>query len=318
MSNIFKLKSQTAVFVLACVTIAIASPFYLIFSHKLIQFTYSPSQDTRQITSNFGTDFSRIDSQITLKIPEGKAQKVYDYLRKTYVDNDKTVKKAFPNFNIKGEPQVDISDFTDDYFDTSYLDLYQSQNTIRFRHRENTVNPADPKSGKELIQIKITPAGRFDLRSELKFKVNNSNPNSSFFLDRIDPALRADFQKAIFPLTSRDLRPILTLNQKRSRVYLDLDKINFLSFSVDKGQSTIWGKTGQLSSIDIGLVETAYTEADETLRKKFQDINAFVVDDLQKKFPELIKTSEDKYVVILSQIIRQIPLFRVWRLLGLI
>lgn len=318
MQSTFKLESWPTFFILIFIAIMIGLPFYLIFTHKPIQFTYAPNQDSHAAAGNFGTDFSRIDSQITLKIPEGKAQKVYDYLRKTYVDNDKTIKKAFPDLNIKGEPQVDISDFTDDYFDTLYLDLYNSQNTVRFRHRENTLNPNDPKSGKELVQVKITPPGRFDLRNELKFKVNNKNQNSLFLLDRIDSTLREDFQKTISPLNPHDLRPILTLNQKRSRVYLDLDLKNFLSFSIDEGQSDIWRAKGKFSSIDIGLVETIYTEADEARREELRNINAFVINDLQKKFPELTKISEDKYVIVLSQIIRQIPLFKAWRLLGLI
>lgn len=313
------LKKILAVGISLIIMAVIGAGFYFLYSsHKLINFTYLPNQDAHATSGNFGTDFSRIDSQITLKIPEGKAQEVYAYLRENYVDQNR-LKEVFPKLKLGGEKQADISEFTDDYFDTNYLDLYQTNNTVRFRNRENTVNQADPKSGKELVQVKITPADRFDLRNELKFKVakaKNKPPKSqtrTVLFDLIDPTLKDDFKIAVAPMNPYSLRQILTFKQTRNRVYLDWDQKNFLSFSVDEGEAGIWWAKGKISSVDIGLVETAYTEADETKREQMREIDEWVIKDLQSHFPELVKNSEDKYVIILSQLIEQIPGFKIWR-----
>lgn len=305
------------------IAVAATMGAYLLYraaaNHAPIGFAYTPNQDIHETTGNFGTDFSRIDSQTTFKIPEGKSSEVYAYLRKTYSANNDFLKNAFPHLNLEGQPQEDISDFVDDYFDTVYLDLYQSHNTVRFRHRENIVNKNDSKSGRELVQVKITPPGHFDLRNELKFK---AKPEESRTIDKKGIALldivtssqQEDFKAAVAPISPHDLRYILTLKQTRSRIYLNWDKENFLSFSVDAGGASIWNKKGVFSSVDIGLVETAYTEGDEDKRVQMQKIRAFIVDDLQKHFPGLTKNSEDKYVVVLSQIMSQIPFFKYLRL----
>ena len=238
------------------IAVAATTGVYLLYraatNHVPVGFAYTPNQDMHETTGNFGTAFSRIDSQITFKIPEGKSSKVYAYLRKTYSANNDLLKNAFPNLNLEGRPQEDINDFIDDYFDTVYLDMYRSQNTVRFRHRENIVNKNDPKSGRELVQIKITPPGRFDLRNELKFK---AEPEESRAIDKKGIALleivtssqQEDFKAAVAPISPHDLRYILTLKQTRSRIYLNWDKENFLSFSVDEGEASIWNKKGAFS-----------------------------------------------------------------------
>jgi hypothetical protein len=60
--------------------------------------------------------------------------------------------------------------------------------------------------------------------------------------------------------------------------------------------------------VDLGLVEIAYTEANEAKRKKMWEIRDAIVKDLQDHFPGLTKTSDSKYGIVLAQLMREIPL----------
>ncbi len=274
------------------------------------------NQDSHDSTG-FGIDAARVDSQITLKIPDGKAPEVYRYLVTTYVENDEFLKKAFPKLDIEGQKRTDISNFVDEYFDTPDLALYAGQNSVRHRSRTNTTDPTDRKSGRELVQLKVTPPGRFDLRTELKFDVEE-NPKLETVDDRhpliklVNDKQRADFKDALTTvgINPYSLRRVITNKQVRSRVYINLDKKNILSFSVDEyGARVLFAKAGA-SSVDVGLVENAYTEADATTRQEMQDIRNVMLKDLKEKFPELSQNEDEKYAILINQLTKKVPLFR--------
>jgi len=274
------------------------------------------NQDTHA-ARGVGTESARVDSQITLKIPEGKAPEIYRYLRDTYTNNNKLIKKAFPDLDLYGQTQEDISQFTDEYFETPNFDMYYGLNTVRHRSRINTINADDRKSGRELVQIKTTVPGKFDIRTELKFDVETNNkyktPDGLHpLISLIDKYQREDFKKALTTvgMNPYDLKYIFTIVQTRSRVYMNWGAENFLSFSVDEGYTKALWAEGNFSSIDIGLVETVYTEADEAKREKMWEIRDFIVKDLQDHFPDLKQETSDKYNIILDQLAQEIPKFK--------
>lgn len=274
------------------------------------------NQDPHQ-SRGFGLDAARVDSQITLRIPPGRAQAVYAYLRRTYADSNDALRARFPALALRADPQEDISEFTDVYFDTRDLALYGTQNTVRFRTRINTTNPADRKSGRQLVQIKATPPGRFDLRTELKFEVKPSHkfrdPTDSHPLFRlVDRAQRADLLDAVSKMGIQPfaLRQSITLRQTRSRVYLYWDNQNILSFSVDEYRTRALWATAEASSIDIGLVENVYTEAAEPKRRQLWAIRDQLVADLRLAFPELEQNSTEKYSMALGQLLEEVPMLR--------
>jgi hypothetical protein len=271
------------------------------------------NQDPHQ-SRGFGTEAARVDSQITLRIPQNRAAEVYAYLRRVYADGDEKLRAQFPDLRLRAEKKIDVSEFTDVYFDTPELGLFGTQNTIRHRSRVNTTNPDDRKSGRQLVQIKSTPSGRFDLRTELKFEVNpsqkfNDATDAHPLFRLVDRSQREDLQDAIrkMGVPPFTLRPSITIRQIRSRVYIYWDNKNILSFSVDEYRSRILWASAEASSVDVGLVENVYTEASETQRRQLWAIRDFMVTDLRKAFPDLEQNSTEKYSIILSQLLEKVP-----------
>ncbi len=272
------------------------------------------SQETKA-AKGFGSDQSRVDSQITLAIPAGRAQDVYHYLKGKYVAQDHLLQDQFPGARLSGKQMSDVSQFTDRYFDTPSLDLYRHKNSCRHRKRVNTTHPDDRKNGRELVQMKVTPPGKFDLRNELKYEVKPTTKIKTIddvhpILRLVDKDLRADFKQvyAAAGIDAYALRHVFTIEQTRSRGYLDLDGKNFMSFSVDEGEAHLLGSRGVFASVDLGLVEVAYTEADAATRKQMWDIRDAIVADLLQQFPDLRQNSDSKYALVLDQLMRKLPL----------
>lgn len=267
----------------------------------------------------FGADSARVDSQITFRIPDGEAGAVYEYLKAKYVGQSGVLRERFPDLDLHGQPMSDVSLFTDEYFDTPTLTLFRTRNSARHRTRINTTDPDDRKSGRELVQVKVTPPGQFTLRNEFKYKVKPPSERAKSF-DDVHPLIRLvsksqreDF-KRVFREADIDpysLSHVFTIQQTRSRGYLNWGDTNILSFSVDEGSASALWAEGRFASVDLGLVEVAYTEADEAKRQKMWEIRDAVVEDLLARFPRLVQTTNSKYGLVLSQIIRQRPLLPV-------
>lgn len=262
-------------------------------------------------TSGFGSDKARIDSQITLRIPEHQADAVYKYLRDKYTGKTVTMENL-SGVRLIGQEMSDVSVFTDEYFDTPNLDLYRNKNSTRYRLRINTTHSQDRKSGRQLVQVKVTPPGQFDMRNELKYKVKrtaqNNRDNREPFVKFIVGSQRADFIEAFAKagIDAYSLQHILTITQTRSRVYVNWEDKSIVSFSVDQGSARILWARGKFASVDVGLVENTYTEADEPKRKIMWQIRDAMIKDLVEKFPGLTVNSDSKYSLVLGEIIKHI------------
>ena len=113
--------------------------------------TLVSSVDQAPHATGFGSDGGRIDSQITLKIPESQADAVYNYLKSKYAPEKMIMTEQFPGVRLIGQEMSDVSVFTDQYFDTPNLDLYKNKNSARYRLRINTTHPDDKKNGRQLV-----------------------------------------------------------------------------------------------------------------------------------------------------------------------
>src|SRR5262245_5270056 len=285
---------------------------------------FAPNQEQHQ-SQGYGAQGARVDSQITFRIPNGQANAVYEYLKGKYVGQTGILKEQFPELNRSGKAGEDVSIFTDEYWDTPTLDLFKTLNSTRHRTRVNTTNPEDRKSGRELVQMKITPPGQdsaFTHRSEYKYKVKRSKKRETIddmhpLIQLVEKSLREDFKK-VFRDAGVDpysLKHVFTIRQTRSRGYYYWDDANIMSFSVDEGcAGVLWAK-GCFASVDLGLVEIAYTEAEEAKREKMWEIRDAVIEDLLAHYPDLTQTTNSKYGIVLTQLMQQIPfipvLFRV-------
>jgi len=270
----------------------------------------------------FGADAARVDSQITFRIPDGQAGAVYEYLKGKYVGKTGILHDRFPDLDLHGQAMSDVSLFTDEYYDTPSLDLYRTLNSTRHRTRINTTNPGDRKSGRELVQMKITPRGDFTMRSEFKYKVSRANGHKTMgdlhpLIRLIDIPQREDFEK-VFRNAGIDpyaLKYFFTIRQVRSRGYINWGDTNIFSFSVDEGRAGILWAEGRFASVDMGLVENEYTEADEARRETMWAIRDAIIEDLLQHFPELTQTTNSKYGILLTQMMHELPviplLFRV-------
>ena len=83
------------------------------------------------------------------------------------------------------------------------------------------------------------------------------------------------------------------------------------SFSVDEGSARVVWVEGRFASVDLGLVEIAYTEADEAKRKKMWEIRDAIIEDLRNHIPDLAQTSNSKYGIVLEQLMDKLPLIPV-------
>jgi len=263
----------------------------------------------------YGADSARVDSQVTFRIPDGQADAVYQYLKGRYVGQTGILADLFPGIDLHGQSKSDVSIFTDEYYDTPELDLYKTRNSARHRTRVNTTDPEDRKSGRELVQMKLTPPGHFNLRSEFKYKVKRGGKRKA--LDEAHPLIsliaksqRSDFKKVFADagIDPYSLAHVFTVQQTRSRGYLNWGDKNILSFSVDEGSAGILWAKGRFSSVDLGLVEVTYTEADESKRQKMWEIRDAIIKDLEDHFPDLTPTSDSKYGIVLTQLMQQLPL----------
>ncbi len=263
----------------------------------------------------YGLDSARVDSQITLKIPTAEADAVYEYLKTKYVGQQDILAELLPGHHLNGQKMSDLSIFTDKYFDTPTLQLHANKNSVRHRSRVNTTNPDDRKSGRELVQVKVTPAGNFTLRNELKYQVDEAHNapgqgrETHPLIRLISARLRANF-KQVFVDASIDpyaLKHVFTIVQTRRRGYVNWDDKNIFSFSVDQGSAHyLWAK-GSFSSVDLGLVEIVYTEADPEQREQMWHVRDAIVQDLMTRFPNLQQNSDSKYSIVLDQLEAQIP-----------
>ncbi|HUR27888.1 MAG TPA: hypothetical protein VM509_06865, partial [Planctomycetota bacterium] len=73
----------------------------------------------------FGTDSARVDSQITMRIPDAQADAVYQYLVDKYVGQTGILAEQFPGIHLSGQKLSDVSVFRDEYFDTPALQLFK-------------------------------------------------------------------------------------------------------------------------------------------------------------------------------------------------
>jgi hypothetical protein len=264
----------------------------------------------------FGSDSARVDSQITYSIPEGKAEEVYQYLKKKYAGQPHVLTEEFPGLNLSGGKMSDESLFVDVYYDTPNLDLYKTRNSVRFRTRVNTTNPDDRKSGRQLVQVKVTPPGQFEMRSELKFKVETPKKPSALsetqarsLLGVVDSDQREDLARTfidaeINPFT---LRHVFTISQMRKRVYIEWDGKGIMTFSIDTGSASVLWATGRYSSVDMAITEIAYTEGNEEKRKTLWAIRDAFIADLKKQFDGLSQTSDSKYGLVMERLAASIP-----------
>lgn len=130
---------------------------------------WAPAQPVAdQIADGF--DVERIESEDKLEIPADRAEELSSYL-KEYADDPSLLTRIDPSLSSTWS----VEWFVDRYFDTPQLDLLAHGHGIRHRARVNLMNQEDRKSGRQLMQIKLSHGNPDEPlnRTEIKFKIED-------------------------------------------------------------------------------------------------------------------------------------------------
>jgi adenylate cyclase class IV len=253
-----------------------------------------------------GFGVPRTEQEERLAIPVEKVQEVWSYLQNRYVTDIEHLQKMDPLFSSYASEE----DFSDTYFDTSKRQLLQMQGGVRHRKRINLTNPEDPKSGRELIQLKVSGVSNNQLeRGEMKFEVKYYDNKKS--IDDLHPMLgivkRSQRDQLKSELTRLgldpyDMSPVLTIKDRRRRVYILKDKKPFISISLDHATSEVGGKKAEFAEVEEELNEIAFTEASAETKQYMESINAIIINDLKEKFPDIKQDLTPKYNRVYKQL----------------
>lgn len=275
-----------------------------------------------------GLEGVRTQNDLVITFPNDKADEIWKYLKDKYSTHNEFLKQKFPGYNFT--VAIEEDNFSDDYFDNNNLDLFNKQNSVRHRFRTSLTNPDDRKSGRELMQMKLShDVNNAIVRDQLKWNLtiktnqgkNIATPeDASALISLIKPNQRTDFENAVYKLAIDPfkLKKILTIQQRRRRLYVSWEGQSIVTLSVDEGTSKLLWSTAKFSEMEQQLSEIAYTQADNATQKAEIEIRAAIVDDLQQKFPFIKRSGEPKYNTVFNFFEKRIPFLRTlikWNLL---
>jgi hypothetical protein len=277
----------------------------------LFVLAWSPIGSLADEETAHGFDVERIESEDKLAIPADKAEELSSYL-KGYVDDPSLLKKLDPSLSATWS----VEWFVDRYFDTPRLDLLAQGHGIRHRSRVNLTNQEDRKSGRQLMQIKLNRGNPDEPlnRTEIKFKVEH--PGNAKVPDDLHPALgiiergqRELFKERVRELgiDPYELRPVLTLQQERRRVYISEGDAPLMTLSLDFVTSHRLYKSIELVELEPELNEIGYTEAGPARRAHMESVREAIMADLRERFPDMHRDLTPKYNKVFNAFADGIP-----------
>lgn len=262
-----------------------------------------------QASDASGTDVLRIEQEDKLLVPLERAEEVWEFLRGWLVEDVDALRSLDPELTSTWSEER----FYDTYFDTPELTLLARDDGLRFRQRFNLTNPADPKHGRALIQIKLNAISDDALeRGEFKYDVAEPiDPSRS-----LSGIVRRSDREALHArlldlgLDPRAIQPILTIEDRRRRIYLSRRSSPFLSVSHDHVTVRKLWATIEFVEIEPELNEVAYTEADSATRAYMAEIGERISDAVLERFPEVERDLTPKYGKAFGRLAPWIPGFR--------
>lgn len=253
-------------------------------------------------------DTLRLENEMTFDVPIEKAEEVWSWLNARFGKGWHSRNATFATF-----PEVE--EFVDTYFDTPEQTFISRG--IGVRHRRRFYPNGEIK---ELIQIKQPHAAmsggegsekqtrgevKFDLRAPtITYQHRGDFLNEELLLivkrEHVD-ALRARLSE--MGADPERVRPFITLEQQRRRVYFRENGTQLLTVTLDFASARkLWVK-GRFVQLDIEIGEIAFTLADDAKRQKLLAIQNEIQGLLRERFPEL-KRNQTPKVVQMVQVIR--------------
>lgn len=256
----------------------------------------------------------RVESEIKLSFPPEKADAVFAYAAQRLGDGD-----VLAGYGPLG---VETSDerFTDVYFDTPGWAALEGGHGIRHRTREIPGRPGDPKAGRELVQIKTAAPsddGSGLRRAEYKFEVAPLRRSRSAWdrhplLGLVRPRDRVPMHERLTALGLRPeaLAPVLTLTQRRRRVYVADPRGALATLTVDEvtAHKLLWRvRSGE---VELEINEIRFTAAPEAERARLERFAEALRADLRARFPALRVDQTPKYAKAVAALSDRVPGFR--------
>lgn len=240
----------------------------------------------------------RIEYEIKLRLPLEQIDDVWDWMLVRYKDVSWLNGGGYLFAGKFGD-----EDFTDTYFDTSDLLLLAENNGVRHRMRTVHSGPAIEKDDRQLIQIKLDRGDATGAaRSEIKFNVSSGDDrkgaNDSHPLVGLVKRNEVGKFKTTFYTRNIDpykLKPVLTLNQNRRRIYLSDQTGAFATLTLDLVSTRSWGTNLKWAELELELNEIRYTEANSEIRQKMERVIEKIQGDIQQVFPAIVPNQTPKY-----------------------
>jgi hypothetical protein len=261
-----------------------------------------------------GFDNMRIEQEEKLFVPMEIQEEVLAWIKHRYVEDKTRLAELDPLFN----GSYDVEDFTDVYYDSPSLQVLATKSGVRHRKRINLSRPEDVKSGRELMQIKLNDISSNELeRGEIKFAIEHlarpTTPEDTHpMLGIVKKEHRELFKKRLvgIGLDPQSMRPVLTVRDLRTRVYIKRDGKPFMSISFDQARSNLlWGEY-HFVEIEPELNEIGFTDADPETRRYMESILGLIVGEIRTEFPQIESNLMPKYGKAYYALEAQIPFLR--------
>ncbi len=258
----------------------------------------------------------RLENEIKLDVPAEIHDAVWAYLQERYA-NPEFLDPLVPGGG-RFETTFSTEIFYDQYFDTRDLALLDNENGLRHRRRYFPDNAAHEKHGRELVQLKLNRGDEENLtRTEIKFDVSSSGAVKN--QQDLHPLLRLVQGKERFRLVRtleafgidpEGFEPVIELKQVRRRVYVSNDGEPFATLTIDTVSAWKWLRSASFYELELELNEIGYTDGSADERRAMEAVNAFLMQDLLERFPQIRQDQTPKYNKVFNQLAGRILFLR--------
>ena len=237
---------------------------------------------------------SRIENEYKLNMPLDKYETVWNFLVDTYVSR-KSLGEIDPDYTTAASVEF----FSDLYFDDDAHSLLARQHGVRIRSRFIPADPANPKNGRRLLQIKMSNIDdKADLnRAEIKFEVGTQvRHNIKHLVPYVQPQDLHDVAGILNDLDV-DIREMkkITLGQERRRVYISYRNAPFATITLDKVDTSFLMWDCSFVEVEIELNEILYTAVDDDKRDEMEQVSGIIKTVLEKQYPFIKRDQTPKY-----------------------
>ena len=260
---------------------------------------------------------ARIENEFKLSVPNDQLKAVRMYLMERYGSSNGSILREFGNdFTSIISDEV----FIDRYFDTPDLYFISIESGVRHRQHWDLSDPSNyRKDGRQLLQLKLSRPNDYNSlnRTEVKFKIDRHRKvkpslNRHSLLDLVkrkdQPALIYLLKQ--FSIDAHEMRPTITVEQRRWRIYISRQDSKFTTFTLDEVKSrwNMW--MVKFVELEIELNEAAYTKATPSGRIEIEQFSHRIVDDILVAFPLIKQNQTPKYNQVFHAFSERIPNFR--------